>query len=91
MQQTGMIIIFNENCVEVNKSGKPIIKGKPLINLIAIDFVVNTLMVSFIAQIHSTLNSNYILWYQHHLGHIGKSKFVGLKDKQMVDDVDQID
>ena len=37
-------------------------------------------------KVHSTTNNNYQLWRQR-LGHMGKSKLLELKNKQMVDDI----
>lgn len=91
MQQAGMTIIFHENGVEVNKGGKTVLKGKPLNNLFSVDFIVKKNMINnSSAQIMSTASSNYKLWHQR-LGHIGKFKFLELKNNQMIEDVAQIE
>ena len=41
MQQSGMTIIFNQEGVEIKKGSMIIAKGKPMSNLIGIDFIVN--------------------------------------------------
>lgn len=84
-----MTIIFNEKSVEINKGGKTIMTGKPLNDLIGTDFIVNTKMINSVSQVYSNMSSNYDLWHQR-LGHIGKSKFLELKNKQMINDVGQI-
>lgn len=90
MQNAGMTVVFNQEGVIVNKGGKTIMKGKPLNNLIGIDFVINKNRENSIVQIHNIERNNYKLWHQR-LGHIGKSKFLELKNKQMISDMGQID
>lgn len=91
MQQSGLTIIFDHKGVTINKGGKTIIGGKFLNNLIGVEFVVNNNnVVNSIVQVNSSLKlHNYQLWHER-LGHIGKSKFLELKNKQMVEDMNQI-
>lgn len=84
MQQAGMTIIFNEHGVTINKGGKMIIEGKSFNNLFSIDFQIND------KKAFSTQKGNYQLWHQR-LGHIGKSKFIEMIKKSMVNDINQIE
>ncbi|CAK9821259.1 Copia protein [Anthophora retusa] len=91
MQQGGMTVVFGANGVTVTKNGKNIMTGKPLNNLIAVDLKIDAKRVSkknF--QINHIVNNNYELWHKR-LGHMGRSKFLELKNKQMVDDIEYID
>ncbi|CAK9834334.1 Copia protein, partial [Anthophora retusa] len=91
MQQGGMTVVFGANGVTVTKNGKDIMTGKPLNNLIAVDLKIDAKRVSkknF--QINHIVNNNYELWHKR-LGHMGRSKFLELKNKQMVDDIEYID
>ncbi|KOC60032.1 Copia protein, partial [Habropoda laboriosa] len=91
MQEAGMEIIFDQKGVTINKNDKIVIKGKSLNNLTAIHFIVNIKrVVSNRFQIHSVISNNYELWHQR-LGHMGKFKFLELKNKQMVDDINHIE
>lgn len=90
MQQAGMTIIFNQKGVEVTKGGKTVMKGKPLNNLIIVDFTIKRNMLNSIVHVNSIVNNNYKLWHER-LGHIGKSKFLELKSNRMIEDIAQID
>ncbi|KOC63591.1 Copia protein, partial [Habropoda laboriosa] len=90
MQQAGLCVTFNEEGIEICKNGKTVMYGKPLDNLITIDFKVNVKRIeSRNSQIHNAIINNYELWHKR-LGHIGKAKFFELKDKQMIDDICRI-
>ncbi|CAK9833160.1 Copia protein [Anthophora retusa] len=91
MQQAGLSVTFNEEGIEIRKNGKTVMYGKPLDNLTMIDFKVNVKRIeSSNSQIHNAIINNYELWHKR-LGHIGKAKFLELKDKQMVDDIEYIE
>lgn len=85
MQQAQISIHFNLNGVEISKNGTKIITGKPTNNLIFIELIVDANKVNH-KRVYTAVNNNYELWHQR-LGHMGKSKFLELKDKRMVDDV----
>ena len=90
MQAAGMTVIFSEKGVEINKGGKMVLKGKPSNNLISIDFILNIKSINNVSQICSTVKTNYEIWHQR-LGHIGKNKFLNIKNKQMVEDIGLLD
>ncbi|KOC60083.1 Copia protein, partial [Habropoda laboriosa] len=91
MQQAGLRITFNEEGIEISKNGKMVMYGKPMDNLITIDFKVNVKRIgNRNSQIHNAIINNYELWHKR-LGHIGKAKFLELKDKQMVDNIEYIE
>ena len=90
MQQRGMTITFDQKGVEIRKGGKIINNGKSLNNLTVIDFKIMKYNSNSTIQILSTERDNYNLWHQR-LGHIGKSKFLELKNKQMINDLGQIE
>ncbi|CAK9800989.1 Copia protein [Anthophora plagiata] len=91
MQQAGLCITFNEEGVEICKNGKTVMYGKPLENLMTVDFKVKVKRIeSRNSQIHNAIINNYELWHKR-LGHIGKAKFLELKDKQMVNDIEYIE
>lgn len=91
MQQAGMTIIFNKNGVQITKGSKKLLKGKFLNNLIIVDLTVNKNPATSGVNIcsSSTIYKDYKLWHNR-LGHIGRSKFLELKNKQLMVDVDQI-
>ena len=91
MQQVGMKIVFDETGgVKVTKNGKVLMKGRPLNNLIGVDFVVKNRTIKVKMQSNNIVSNNYELWHQL-LGHIEKSKFAELKNKQMISDMSQIE
>ena len=91
MQQAGMKIVFDETGgVKVTKNGKVLMKGKPLNNLIGVDFVVKNKTIKVKMQANNIVSNNYELWHQR-LGHIEKSKFPEIKNKQMISDMSQIE
>ncbi|CAK9796153.1 Copia protein [Anthophora plagiata] len=91
MQQADLCVTFNEEGVEICKNSKTVMYGKPLDNLMTVDFKVKVQKIeSRNSQIHNAIINNYELWHKR-LGHIGKDKFLELKDKQMVDDIEYIE
>ena len=91
MQQAGVKIVFNETGgVKVTKSGKILMKGKPLNNLIGIEFVVKNKNIKIKRQANNVACNDYEMWHQR-LGHIGKSKFAELQNKQMMRDISRIE
>lgn len=93
MQKAGMSITFNDKGVEVTINGKIIILGKPLNNLVGVDFKIYKHKVNVMnsqLRAYNTINNNDQLWHQR-LGHIGKTKFLELKNKEMVNDLNLID
>ncbi|CAK9796582.1 Copia protein [Anthophora quadrimaculata] len=91
MQQTGLCVTFNEEGIEISKNGKTVMYGKPLDNLTTVDFKVKVKRIEGRnSQIHNAIINNYELWHKR-LGHIGKAKFLELKNKHMVDDIEYIE
>lgn len=89
MQKAGMTVTFNQKHVKVLKGGKTVIEGKTLNNLIVINFKIDVCKINA-PQVYSNIKIDYELWHQR-LGHISKNKFLELKNKQMVNDIAQID
>ena len=69
--------------VKVTKNSKILIKGKPLNNLTGVDFVVKNKNIKIKRQANNIVCNNYEMWHQG-LGHIEKSKFTELQNKQMI-------
>lgn len=90
MIAAGMTATFNERGVEIKRDGKMVMQGKPLNNLMSVDFIVNIELLNNISHTLSSFRTDYEIWHQR-LGHIGKSKFMDLKNKQMIEDVGLID
>lgn len=90
MQRAGMTVIFNQQGAQIYKDGKVFMKGRPLHNLIALDFNVSAACTGSASHICSSNKNGYELWHQR-LGHVSKIKFLDLKNKNMIDDVQQID
>ncbi|CAH0564599.1 unnamed protein product [Brassicogethes aeneus] len=90
MQNAGMTILFNERGVEIAKDGKMVMKGKPSNNIISLEFKINIESINNISHTFSTVQVNYEIWHQR-LGHIGKNKFIELKNKKMIEDEGLID
>ncbi|CAK9797987.1 Copia protein, partial [Anthophora quadrimaculata] len=91
MQQAGLCVTFNEEGIEISKNGKTVMYGKPLDNLTTVDFKVKVKGIEGKnSQIHNAIINNYELWHKR-LGHIGKAKFLELKNKHMVDDIEYIE
>lgn len=92
IQQAGMSVIFNETeGVEIQKGGKSILTGKSLNDLISVIFKINKKDISNKINMvtNNTSSSKYKIWHER-LGHIGKTKFLELKNNEMVDDVNLI-
>lgn len=90
MLAAGMTVTFNERGVEIKQDGKMVMQGKPSNNLVSIEFIVNIESLNNISHTLSSFRTNYEIWHQR-LGHIGKSKFIDLKNKQMIEDIGLID
>ena len=90
MQEAGLGIVFDSEGVHISKDGNVIMSGKPLNNLTAVDFRVNIKRVGNNSQVNNTVSCNYDLWHRR-LGHMGRSKFLELKNKQMVEDMQCIE
>ena len=89
MQQAKMSIILNPYGVEISKNSRIIMTGKPLNNnLILIEYFIDTSRISN-KRVFSTTSNSYQLWHQR-LGHMGRSKFLESKNKEMVNDIDLI-
>lgn len=92
LQQAGMTIIFGEGNVVIYKNGEPITEGIKTNNLIGIEFKINDNILNLFNAYNITSkhhSNDYDLWHKR-LGHIGKNKFLELKNKEMVDNVDEI-
>lgn len=91
MQKAGMTIVFHQKGVEVKKGGITVITGKPFESLFAIEFKIDARRKTDnnCRALMSFMKNNYDLWHQR-LGHISKSKFLILKNKQMVSDFNLI-
>ena len=91
MQKAGLTIIFDNKGIKISRNGKIVMTGIQLNNLVAIDFKIDkTRLKCNDFQVNNVGNCNYKLWHQR-LGHIGKSKFLEMKNKQMVIDFDIIE
>lgn len=90
MQQAGVTVTFKPNVVEISKNGTIITFAKPLNNLIAIILKIDKSKINSNLRAFNIINNNYKLWHQR-LGHISKNKFLELKNKNMIDDANQID
>lgn len=85
MQQAGMTVVFNQNGdVQILHEGKLVTRGESLNNLIGLKFKLEKCALS---SSNKLANNNYDLWHQR-LGHIGKSKFLEIKSKQMFSDIE---
>ncbi|CAD7091660.1 unnamed protein product [Hermetia illucens] len=89
MQAAGMTIIFNERGVVVQKGGKTLMTGEHFNSILKLNFKVGICKTENIDRAFNVTKVNYSLWHQR-LGHIGKQKFIELKNKQMIYDLDQI-
>ena len=90
MQEAGLGIVFDSEGVCISKDGNVIMSGKPLNNLTAVDFKVNIKRLGNNSQVNSTVSCNYELWHRR-LGHMERSKFLELKNKQMFEDMQCIE
>ena len=90
IQQAGLTTTFDDKGVKISKNANIIMTGKQLNNLTGIEFIVHSNEVNSIVQVNSTEKDSYELWHQR-LGHIGKTKFLELKAKQMFEDIGQIE
>ena len=63
--------------------------GKPMNNLISIEVIADANIINN-KRVYNAVGNNYEIWHQR-LGHMGKSKFLELKNKRMVDDINLID
>ena len=59
-------------------------------NLLIIDFIVDANKVDNKIKVYNSIQNDYKIWHQR-LGHIGKSRFLKLKNKQVVPDITQIE
>lgn len=90
MQQAGMTIVFgNDGGVQIYHDGKMVIKGESLNNLIGIKFVLDKHAFNTISSSNRVVNNNYELWHQR-LGHIGRTKFMEIKNKSMFSDINRL-
>lgn len=90
MQQAGMTVVFGKDGgVQIYNEGKMVTKGKSLNNLIGINFMLNKCAIYADNTLNRVVKNNYELWHQR-LGHIGKSKFIEIKGKQMFSDIEQL-
>lgn len=91
MQQAGFTIVFDGKGVTIAKGSTIIMAGKPLNSLIAVDFRFDKKTVNKVhLHVNNVMHNDYELWHRR-LGHIGRSKFIELKNKQMVNDVELIE
>ena len=90
MQNSGLSIIFDENGVHIKKNNKIIMTGKLQISLYIVELRIDTQFVSQRYMANSSFENDYKLWHQR-LGHICKKKFIELKSKSMLNNIDLIE
>ncbi len=85
MQQAGLTVSFDRDGISIrNKYDKIIIRGNVTANLFTIVF-----RVGAGGSCNNICKNDYKIWHQR-LGHISKNKFLLLRNKQMVSDVNLI-
>lgn len=85
-----MSVIFGESGgVMIKRGGKTILIGKSINNLIHVTFTVNKNNCSKTSVYNVTVLNAYKLWHER-LGHIEKSKFIKMKQNNLINDVNLI-
>lgn len=88
IQSIGTTILFDQKGVQILKNDKVVIRGKSTNNLVTIDFEIKHEKVSSV-QMYNTIKDNFELWHER-LEYIGESKFLELRNKGMISDVELV-
>ena len=88
MQKAGVRIIFDEDGVKISSNEGKAMEIKSMYNVYLTEFTIKCQKKN-VAQMMHNRKIDYKLWHQR-LGHISRKKFIELKNKDLIEDVELI-